>query len=249
VLSRKRRKSLTFFASFRLSGSAARNLPARRLSLADADATRPNGAAGGVASTPEEAVMNSIHFTRTLTTTLFSLVAMAAVACSGGGGGGEGGSGQGNTGSTGDTGHTGNGSSSSGGSTGFDWSGTWNADLAYSVACDFGFGNIKNASWTQTDTLKLAADGSGGVHVSFPTAVNFEMSGTGNDHLLTITGQYPAKDDGGGAASSVQTENTVTIKLDSIQDQNNASGTISGQFKGEFGQDCTMSGGTAKLYR
>jgi hypothetical protein len=91
--------------------------------------------------------------------------------------------------------------------------------------------------------------GSGGIAASFPNAVNYDMSGTGNDHLLTLTGQYPAKDDGGGAASIGQDENTVTLKINMVQDQNNAAGVMSGQFKGQFGQSCTITTGTASFTR
>jgi hypothetical protein len=192
---------------------------------------------------------------------LLAALSFTAVACGNGGtGDGQGGGdqGSGNTGSG--AGSTTNGSTGSGntGSTaatstgsgpmGMSWTGTWTVDLSYSESCDFGLGNVKMASQTQTDTLQIDASGSG-LTVSFPSAVNYGMSGTGNDHQMTLTGQYPAKDDGGGAADIGQDTNTITIKIDTIKDVNDASGTISGQFSGEFGQKCTISSGTASFSR
>lgn len=211
-------------------------------------------------------------FVRSFSTTLVSLFTFVTVACSGGaepGGAGGDGAGNTNTGAgdtgtgnagTGNTGNTGTGNTGTTTGTetntntttapsGMDWTGTWIVDVNYEVACDFGFGNIKSASWTQTDTMVLHMTGSGGVTATFPSQVNYDMAGTGNDHLLVLTGVYPAKDDGGGAADSTQTMNTVTIKLDTIASADQASGSFSGQFAGQFGQDCTISGGTASFTR
>jgi hypothetical protein len=200
-----------------------------------------------------------ISLVRALSTSLLALFASAAVACSNGGGSGAGGStgnGAGNT-SGGDTGNTSGGDTTGGGNTGstgsgsggMDWSGTWTVDLSYGVSCDFDFDNIKTASWTQTDTMVLAETGSGGVSASFPSDVNYGMSGTGNDHQLTLAGQYPAKDNGGAEGSTGQDENTVTLKIDSIAGPDMASGSMSGQFVGEFGQKCTIMSGTAGFSR
>lgn len=196
------------------------------------------------------------YFVRALCSSLFTLCAAVAVACSGGGGtggpGGPGGSGANGTGAgttgngnsgTGNAG-TGNGSTTSGG---VDWTGTWILDTSYAVSCDFGFGNVKMASWMQTDTLDIT--GGSGLSVSFPNDVNYSMSGTGTEAQLVLTGQYPAKDDGGDQGSIGQDENTITIKLDQIAGPNLASGSMTGQFVGSFGQKCTISGGMAKLSR
>lgn len=190
---------------------------------------------------------------QTLSIFMLAISSVTAAACSddvrrGGSSGDGSGSSSGGSGTTTSSG-SGSGSTGSGSMMGIDWSGTWSVDVAYSITCDTtGFGNFKDADWTQTDTLEIAANG-GGLEVSFPSNVNYQLTGTGNDMGMTLSGQYPAKDEGGGAADIGEMANTVTIKVDSIFDANSADGSISGQYKGQFGQDCTIKSGTVAFSR
>jgi hypothetical protein len=204
---------------------------------------------GGVAMCFEEDTMT--HFIRALSTVVVALAfTMAGCSGDGGGDGGEGGGGQGGSGAgaSGAGGTTSNGSSTGSGMAGMDWKGTWNAQLVYTTNCDIGFGQIKTGMWDQTNTIQLSDNGNGGLMAEFPNDANYQMSGTGST-TLTLTGQYPAKDDGGGTASTGQSDNNVTIKLDTIANANSASGTVTGTYAGQFGQSCTIADGTATFTR
>jgi hypothetical protein len=118
--------------------------------------------------------------------------------------------------------------------------------LAFSEDCDYGLGNVKHMSQTQTNTLTVTDNGQGGLAGD---VMGYELSGTGSASSLTLSGQYPALDDTGSIADNVQADNNVTVSLDAVTDQSHASGTFSGMFVGQFGEKCTVSSGTATFTR
>jgi hypothetical protein len=126
------------------------------------------------------------------------------------------------------------------------WAGTWDAQIDYSVSCDQGFGQIKTASYQSTFTVNLTGANTA---LQAQTDVNYYMSGTGNDSRLTLNGAFPLKGSDNQKGSTRDDESDLTVRLTTITDANNASGTLGGTFKSGFGWDCTVTSGTAKFNR
>ncbi|MEO1273649.1 MAG: hypothetical protein AAFX99_36660, partial [Myxococcota bacterium] len=128
-----------------------------------------------------------------------------------------------------------------------DWTGTWNAQVVYEVSCDVGFGNIDTGNNDYRVTLQISGSNSS---LTANIDANYEMTGNGNDTRMTLSGTFPARDDDGDTGSTASNENQISIVIDTVVDNNNATGTIEGQFKGRFSTDCTISsGGTVELTR
>jgi hypothetical protein len=152
------------------------------------------------------------------------------------GGGGSGGSGGG-----------GGSGGSGGGGTAIEWAGTWSATVSYTVSCDVA-GNAHTG--TNNHTLSVAITGANSSLTATPTTPTSgwdPMTGTGSDSGLTISGPFPFRDDTGNTITT--TDNSVTIRLTTVNSSTSASGTIEGAAKSRFGARCTISNGTASFTR
>jgi hypothetical protein len=178
------------------------------------------------------------HFLRVLSALSIAALPALSLGCSGGAGAdGHGGN------ST--AGGTGAGSTGSGTTAGpMSWTGTWSTHLTYAIDCDYGLGNVKHANQDQTNTMTITDNGQGGLAAD---VMGYQLAGTGSGHTLTLSGQYPALDDGSSPADNVMADNNVTIAVDTVTDPKHASGTFSGKFVGQFGEKCTISNGVAAL--
>jgi hypothetical protein len=127
-----------------------------------------------------------------------------------------------------------------------DWAGTWSVAVDYNAACDVAAGSIREGQQQFVVTATMSANG-GSVAAAFD---DYEMSGPGSATRLTLSGQFPIRDYDGDIASNVRADNSITIVLSTIDDLNMASGTISGQFRGQFGSECSIQdGGTVTFSR
>ena len=191
------------------------------------------------------------NLVRALASLSIALPLALSTACSGGGGNtgaGTGGDTQTTSGQTSSGETSSGGTSSSSGTTAgtIAWPGTWNVHLAFSEDCDYGLGNVKHMSQTQTNTMTVTSNGQGGLAGD---VMGYAQSGTGSASSLTLSGQYPALDDTGAVADNVQANNNITLSIDTVTDATHASGTFSGMFTGQFGESCTVSDGTATFSR
>lgn len=135
------------------------------------------------------------------------------------------------------------------GGTAIAWKGTWSVHLTYGVTCDVGFGNTKHGDIDQTNTVQIAGDNTS---LTLTTTGNFEMTGSGHADSLTLSGDYPVRNNQDNPASpnTPSSPNNVTFKLDTVSDPKDASGTVSGSFDDDFGDHCTIdSGGNAMFSR
>lgn len=86
--------------------------------------------------------------------------------------------------------------------------------------------------------------GSGGSGGGGGTNVGGDPTGKSG---LTISGEFPFRDDTGNTMTS--TDNSVTIRLTTVDSSNSASRTIEGAAKSRFGVRCTIANGTASFTR
>ena len=149
-------------------------------------------------------------------------------------------------GGTSDEGGTGGGGGSSTPSKTLAWSGTWDAQIDYTVSCDQGFNQIKTASYQAAFTVVLSGSNEA---LQARTDVNYLMSGTGDDSRLTLNGAFPLKGSDNEKGSTRDDESDLTLRITTLTDNNHASGTLGGTFRSGFGWACTVTSGTAKLSR
>lgn len=186
---------------------------------------------------------------------------LATAACGGGGpsgaGGGTGGGGSPAasmvckalpTGTGGSTGAAGSAGTAGAPAAAMTWAGTWIATLQYDVECTAGGSGAKHYG-SNSHTVTVDISGANSKLTATP-ADGYAMTGVGTDTSLTLTGQFPLRNDKGDTAkaSSLDGNNEVTIKIDSVSGPKQASGTLGGQFPGNFTM-CVPKNGKVTLSR
>lgn len=131
-----------------------------------------------------------------------------------------------------------------------DWTGTWNLHVHYTSVCQWSsLGAERRTDQDYTVTARLSGSNSDLTAV-VAGDTGYTMTGTGNDTRLTLSGQFPGRDDNGNSASRVMRENNVTISIDEVTDANGARGGISGSYETSAGVSCDIaSGGTIEMTR
>lgn len=174
------------------------------------------------------------------------VIAFASLTLVAGCGGSDGSSNGGNDNGSEQTSDNGdNDNSDDGSGTNIDWTGTWTVDLDYDVTCEVG-PDEEEGSNQHSHTIELTGSNS-----SLSMRLdNYEMSGTGDSESLRLNGDFPVRDYMGEPAgiNSTQYPNNVSFTIDEITDADNASGTMSGDFEGEYGS-CTIENGQATFSR
>lgn len=143
---------------------------------------------------------------------------------------------------------------SSGGSGGsatatMSWTGTWNLSAQYKVKCDYGLGNVKEGEQSFTVAVELTGSNSS-LTAQVASDEQYTLKGTGDDAKATLSGQFPFRDHTGDVASGTVTkDNSATLSLQPSSSKE-ASGSLRGQWKNQFGADCTIDGdGALQLTR
>jgi hypothetical protein len=124
------------------------------------------------------------------------------------------------------------------------WAGTWSVRTRYAVDCDLA-GNVRRGNQDFTATTRLTGANSDLV----ADTMGYRMAGSGDKTKLTLSGQYPIRDDTGEVSSNVMRDNNVTFRVTTVLDAKNASGTLEATFVGRFGKRCTVRGGSVVLSR
>lgn len=129
------------------------------------------------------------------------------------------------------------------------WAGTWFAEVEYTVTCS----NPTHGSDTQTlsGSWSIVLTGANG---SLEADVNrtHQMLGAGNDSRLTLSGTFPLKGTRQDKTSpNIMRRNEISLKLDMLQDHDNVSGSISGNYETDdfIHNNCQIDSGSVTMSR
>lgn len=129
------------------------------------------------------------------------------------------------------------------------WAGTWFAEVEYTVTCS----NPTHGSDTQTlsGSWSIVLTGANG---SLEADVNrtHQMIGAGNDSRLTLSGTFPLKGTRQDKTSpNIMRRNEISLKLDMLQDHDNVSGSISGNYETDdfIHNNCQIDSGSVTMSR
>lgn len=128
------------------------------------------------------------------------------------------------------------------------WAGTWNVRATYTARCMWSSaGAPRETALDYTVTARLTGNND---DLTAAFGSSYEMSGTGNDTRLTLSGQFPGRDHNGNSATTVRRDNSVTISLREVIDANTARGAIEGRYDTSGGISCVIQdGGTITFER
>ena len=162
----------------------------------------------------------------------------------GAGGSGTGGSGTGGTG----TGGTGTGGT---GTTAIDWSGTWVYTIDYKATGSNG-GACEASGQPLKGTFKISgANSSITMTTSASGSPDYVLTGVASNTMLTVNGPLPFPDmtaTPNGLARWDDGSNKANIEIDTIVDNNNVTGHVTGSFMGGF-LTCTLASSKITLKR
>ncbi len=148
------------------------------------------------------------------------------------------------TGGSGGSGSGGSGSGGSGSSGAFTWAGTWSVDLSYTARCNFGGAAMQQRANMHTVTLEVS--GANDSLTGTAQGQTYELTGTGSDTRLSLSGTFPMRDHNGQSASG---SNRTQVTFDVTRMGNGGSGSVQATFDGSSGFRCEVQGGSVVLRR
>jgi hypothetical protein len=95
-------------------------------------------------------------------------------------------------------------------------------------------------------SVTLQLDGSNSSLTGFAQGMTYEMTGTGSDTRLSLSGTFPVRDHNGQSASGA---NRTQVTFDVTRMGEGGSGSVQAQFDGSSGFRCEVQGGSVVLRR
>ncbi len=128
------------------------------------------------------------------------------------------------------------------------WAGTWNVRAVFTARCMWSSaGAPRDTALDYTVTARLSGAND---DLTAVISTDYEMTGTGSDSGLTLSGQFPGRDHNDNAATTVRRDNQVSIRVREVIGTNEARGSIEGQYETSGGISCVIQdGGTVTFER